>query len=173
MGNYLDQTGLQSVLSNIKTWATNTFAPKTLKTINGESIVGSGNISISGGSGGSSPSDLADYVIEQGDNGYWTYTKWKSGKCELWRHYTATFAMSTSNNGWYTTAAERTLTLPFSVMDAIVDGSGIDAPYVVRGSVEDTTLTWRPYRIQSSSSTERKFQLHIKGFYEYRVGGLS
>lgn len=62
MGAYLDNTGLGKLLSVIKSWATDAFASKshthsgyltahqTLKTINGESLVGTGDITISGGS---------------------------------------------------------------------------------------------------------------------------
>lgn len=136
----------------------------SLKTINGESLVGSGDITISGESGGGLPSDLVNYVIAEGYDGDWHYTKWKNGKCEIWRQYTATFAMTTSSVGWYTTSADRTLTLPFAVEDdAVVTGSGTGGAYVIRGEVTGTTLTWRPYRVQSSSSTERTFGLRILG----------
>lgn len=113
--------------------------------------------------GGSLPADLIDYVVDEGTDSNWNYIKWKNGRCELWRQYTATFAMTTSTGGWYASSADRTLTLPFEVMDAVVTGCGLDAPYLIKGSVEGATLTWRPYRLQSSASTERKFQLTIVG----------
>jgi hypothetical protein len=32
-------------------------------------------------------SAIADYIVEQGTSGAWTYRKWASGSCELWCTY--------------------------------------------------------------------------------------
>lgn len=64
-----------------------------IKTINGTSILGSGDINISG-------SELLnkeniDYIIEQGtkevDGVTWTYEKWNSGTFKMWGTVTATY----------------------------------------------------------------------------------
>lgn len=47
MANYLDKTGLQKLINLIKSWAQPLLVSGTnIKTINNESILGSGNISI-------------------------------------------------------------------------------------------------------------------------------
>lgn len=42
---------------------------------------------------------LADYVIEQGTSGIWTYRKWNSGIAECWAYSQITFDTSTSSSG--------------------------------------------------------------------------
>ena len=64
MSKYLDYTGLQRFWDKVKTFLTNGYQPKlvsgtNIKTINNESLLGSGNISVGGGGGAS-----VDYVIE-------------------------------------------------------------------------------------------------------------
>lgn len=41
----------------------------------------------------------ADYVVEQGTSGAWTYRKWNSGVSECWAHFGTT---STNNGAWTT-----------------------------------------------------------------------
>ena len=45
------------------------------------------------------PVTTADYVIEQGTSGIWTYRKWNSGISECWGVYTATLTNYASNIG--------------------------------------------------------------------------
>ena len=33
----------------------------------------------------------SDYVVEQGESGYWFYRKWNSGLCEMWGWCTASY----------------------------------------------------------------------------------
>ena len=40
--------------------------------------------------------NLADYVVEQGTSGIWTYRKWNSGIAECWGRYSASTAISTA-----------------------------------------------------------------------------
>lgn len=45
------------------------------------------------------PVTTADYVVEQGTDGIWTYRKWSSGISECWGVYTATLTNYASNIG--------------------------------------------------------------------------
>lgn len=45
--------------------------------------------------------NLADYVVEQGTSGYWTYRKWNSGISECWLTWTGTLSHYWSGNGLY------------------------------------------------------------------------
>ena len=93
---YLDKSGLTYFWGKLKAY----FQPKlvsgtNIKTINNQSVLGSGNISISGG-GGVTP---ADYIVEKGKSGNWYYEKWNSGKVEAWGHATSgTLSMAASGN---------------------------------------------------------------------------
>ena len=43
----------------------------------------------------------ADYIVEQGTSGIWTYRKWNSGVAECWGTYTSGNISVASRNGWY------------------------------------------------------------------------
>ena len=62
-----------------------------IKTINSQSILGSGNIQISGG--GIVPDD---YVIAHGTSGNWYYRKWNSGRIEAWGALNVTQSKTTA-----------------------------------------------------------------------------
>ena len=46
--------------------------------------------------GGSGTLPVADYVVEQGTSGIWTYRKWNSGIAECW----TTSRLNTTGNAW-------------------------------------------------------------------------
>lgn len=48
--------------------------------------------------GGIVPVDMADYIVEQGTSGIWTYRKWASGVAECWGVYTISNAVC--NTAW-------------------------------------------------------------------------
>ena len=108
-----------------------------IKTINNKSLLGSGNITIEGGSGGSTdweditnkpdtftPSvhthtiseitDAVDYIVEQGTSGNWTYRKWNSGLIEMMGYVTVSLGSTwTSVGGHYRYVTS--VTMPFSI----------------------------------------------------------
>lgn len=45
------------------------------------------------------PSTLADYVVEQGTDGIWTYRKWNSGIAECWGYTSVPSATYNANGG--------------------------------------------------------------------------
>ena len=55
-----------------------------------------------------------DFVIEQGTSGIWTYTKWNSGKVELFARTGVTCAVSTQHNYIYRSEVQY-IALPFTV----------------------------------------------------------
>lgn len=61
--------------------------------INGNLYVG-GDIQIGN-------TDLADYVVEQGTSGIWTYRKWNSGIAECWGIYGFSTAINTAWGSLY------------------------------------------------------------------------
>ena len=89
---YLDDNGLAYLWGKLKDYFQVKLVSGTnIKTINNNSLLGSGNISISGG--GVTPND---YVVDLDtitmDSCNWTYRRWNSGVAECWMTYTFTTA---------------------------------------------------------------------------------
>ena len=73
---YLDDSGMSYFWGKLKDYFQAKLVSGTnIKTINNESVLGSGNIQV--------PSSV-DYIVEQGTSGIWTYRKWNSGIAECW-----------------------------------------------------------------------------------------
>lgn len=73
---YLDDTGMSYFWGKLKDYFQAKLVSGTnIKTINNETLLGSGDIAL--------PSP-ADYIVEQGTSGIWTYRKWNSGIAECW-----------------------------------------------------------------------------------------
>ena len=75
---YLDDSGLSYLWGKLKDYFQVKLVSGTnIKTVNNNSLLGNGNITISGGGG-------TDYITEEGTDGIWTYRKWNSGIAECW-----------------------------------------------------------------------------------------
>lgn len=75
---FLDDNGLAYLWGKLKDYFQVKLVSGTnIKTINNNSLLGSGNITISGGGG-------TDYITEESTDGIWTYRKWNSGIAECW-----------------------------------------------------------------------------------------
>lgn len=59
-------------------------------------------------------SPLADFVIQQGTSGVWTYRKWKSGIAECWCQYSFTAAITTAWGVLYESSAVTLPSFPFT-----------------------------------------------------------
>ena len=51
--------------------------------------------------GGAGTLPVADYVVEQGTSGIWTYRKWNSGIAECWCAVADTVTYEAEIHGWY------------------------------------------------------------------------
>jgi hypothetical protein len=152
---YLDSTGLAYLWGKIKEkFQVKLVSGTNIKTINNQSLLGSGNISISGG--GVTP---YDYITERGTSGKWTYEKWNSGKVEAWYAGSVTPGSVSQNS---------TNKLYFSHSNTLAIPSGIfpGTPTHIMGFVHQsngrqisiyanpasaTSLTWQIW--QSTNST--------------------
>lgn len=87
--------------------------------------------------------NLVDYVIEQGEDNYWTYRKWNSGVAEAWRSDSGTASQAGTINSWY--YRENSYNLPSIFISApTVVSSGKWGTGVSLGStraITDTTVT--------------------------------
>ena len=100
-----------------------------IKTINGNSILGSGNLVISGG--GSEPT-MQTLSVTSGGSGTWHYRIWPSGWQEAWYQGSITFSNASSTaNGW--NRSTQNFALPISFAD--------DASILVSGSYSGKIYT--------------------------------
>lgn len=62
---------------------------------------------------------IADYVVDQGTSGIWTYRKWNSGLAECWGTYSASIAVNTTSPayGGYR-SAQQNVTMPSGLFNA-------------------------------------------------------
>ena len=61
---------------------------------------------------------IADYVVEQGTSGIWTYRKWNSGIAELWGTYTGTSVTPTAWGNIYASDTIPRIDYPFAFTSA-------------------------------------------------------
>lgn len=84
-----------------------------IKTVNGNSLLGSGNLVISGG--GSEPT-MNTLTVTSGGSGTWYYRTWPSGWQEAWYQGSIQFTTAaTSAGGWY--RSTKNFALPISFAD--------------------------------------------------------
>ena len=96
-------------------------------------------------------SPLADFVIQQGTSGAWTYRKWKSGIAECWCQYSFTTAISTAWGVLYESGAIALPNFPFTFAEIphvhISTENSNYAMFVERGSSSSWSTTTNPGKI--------------------------
>lgn len=96
-------------------------------------------------------SPLADFVIQQGTSGIWTYRKWKSGTAECWGQYSFTTAISTAWGVLYESGAIALPNFPFTFAEIphvhISTENSNYAMFVERGSSSSWSTTTNPGKI--------------------------
>ena len=80
---------------------------------------------------------LADYIVDQGTDGIWTYRKWNSGIAECWgRGAVTTYSCTTqSGNLWYTST---NFAFPSGLFTSVISGQSNRAQGT--GSTPSNTL---------------------------------
>lgn len=63
-------------------------------------------------------SQESDYVVEQGESGFWTYRKWNSGLAELWGNRGESLPINTEWGSIFRSAATTPLEYPFEFVSA-------------------------------------------------------
>lgn len=68
---------------------------------------------------------LADFIVEQGTSGIWTYRKWNSGIAECWGTTRFTNAPMTSawGYGYYSSSVGRSIALPSPLFTSVISAS--------------------------------------------------
>jgi len=134
-----------------------------IKTINNESLLGSGNIVIGGG-GGSNPA--VDYIIEQDGNSTSGYRKWSSGRMECWVVQTYTGTINTSWGSMYRTSGIAGTAWPQTFASIYhcfqgLEGNAGDMAWVAPQKVATTTNAPDFYLMRGAALTSSKaFRIH-------------
>lgn len=104
-------------------------------------------------------SATADYVVEQGTSGMWTYRKWNSGVMECWGTYSATIAVTTSAGayGGYRSSLITADAFPYT-FDSVptVIGLSMTPSGVYISNAYDSTTTNACFYLACGSSTSSK-----------------
>lgn len=110
----------------------------------------------------------ADYIVEQGTDGIWTYRKWNSGIAECWGKWTETLS-NYSTVGTLYGFVSSSKSLPFSISNAVATytvsvGNGFAMPASGMGSIDTEPLTAvKGYSLATNSgsrSTIWEFQIY-------------
>ena len=167
--------------AKVKAYVTNALTSKqdalvsgtNIKTINSQSILGSGNIVIEGGSGGTS---AVDYVIEQASTSTGGYRKWSSGRMECWAVQTYTGTINTSWGSMYRTGGIAGVAWPQTFASIYhcfqgLEGNDGDMAWVAPQRVATTTNAPDFYLMRGASLTSSKaFRIHHYGIGTWGTG---
>lgn len=108
----------------------------------------------------------ADYVVETGTSGGWTYKKWKGGTYEMFGTFTVTPSESTQNSSLYRTN-NMTIAVPFKISSACVTGTVVGYYWITNGGISGTDkITLRLMSDKTFSTTSAiEVRLHVVGVY--------
>ena len=117
-------------------------------------------------------SPLADFVIQQGTSGVWTYRKWKSGIAECWCQYSFTAAITTAWGVLYESSAVTLPSFPFTFSQIpqvhISADNSSNALFIERGNSSAWATVSSPgkmyaVRPKSTESTTYKVGIYVIG----------
>ena len=107
-----------------------------------------GNVRVNG-------SPLADFVIQQGTSGIWTYRKWKSGIAECWCQYSFTAAITTAWGVLYESSAVTLPSFPFTFSQIpqvhISADNSSNALFIERGNSSAWATVHRIHKVEQQS----------------------
>lgn len=109
----------------------------------------------------------ADYVVETGVSGGWTYKKWKGGTYEMFGTFEITPTSSTKNEALYRTN-NMTIKVPFTINSAYVSGTVVGYYWITNGGISgDSAITLRLMSDKEFSTTNAiEVRLAVVGTYD-------
>lgn len=108
----------------------------------------------------------ADYVVETGTDGGWTWRKWKGGTYEMHGTFEVTPTSSTVQETLYRTN-NMTIEVPFPISSAIVTGTAVGYYWITNGGISGTQkITLRLMSDKTfSTTTAIEVRLAVAGTY--------
>ena len=109
----------------------------------------------------------ADYVVETGVSGGWTYKKWKGGSYEAFGTFEVTPSEVTLNNTLYR-SNNMSIALPFAISSAYVVGTAVGFYWITNGGISgDGAITLRIMSDKELSTTGSiEVRLVVMGIYK-------
>lgn len=110
---------------------------------------------------------VADYVIETGTSGGWTYKRFKGGTYEMFGTFTITPTASTLRDSLYRTD-NMTIDLPFTISSAYVSGTAVGYYWITNGGISgNKKITLRLMGTREfDTTTAIEVRLMVFGTYE-------
>ena len=109
---------------------------------------------------------IADYIVEQGTSGIWTYKKWNSGIVEAWANASTTQAIATALGNIYRAPNAVTTNFPFTITEPkvhLASQSGVvNGAYIAE--LSNTSFSWYPIKYgKDSTSRVRTIATYVNG----------
>lgn len=109
---------------------------------------------------------IADYIVEQGTSGIWTYKKWNSGIVEAWAKVSTTQAIATALGNVYRAPNAVTTNFPFTITEPkvhLASQSGVvNGAYIAE--LSNTSFSWYPIKYgKDTASKVRTIAAYVNG----------
>ena len=109
---------------------------------------------------------IADYIVEQGTSGIWTYKKWNDGIVEAWANASTTQAIATALGNVYRAPNAVTTNFPFTITEPkvhLASQSGVvNGAYIAE--LSNTSFSWYPIKYgKDSTSRVRTIAAYVNG----------
>ena len=109
---------------------------------------------------------IADYIVEQGTSGIWTYKKWNGGIVEVWAKVSTTQAIATALGNVYRAPNAVTTNFPFTITEPkvhLASQSGVvNVAYI--SELSNTSFSWYPIKYgKDSTSRVRTIAAYVNG----------
>ena len=109
---------------------------------------------------------IADYIVEQGTSGIWTYKKWNDGIVEAWANASTKQAIATALGNVYRAPNAVTTNFPFTITEPkvyLVSQSGVvNGAYIAE--LSNTSFNWFPIKYgKDSTSRVRTIAAYVNG----------
>ncbi|MGN0693727.1 MAG: hypothetical protein ACI4LK_02310 [Lentihominibacter sp.] len=116
---------------------------------------------------------IADYVVEEGSNSYGSYSKWNSGKAEVFFGHYSSSGLTTAS--WVSPIYYKDMTTWTNVFNKIRNGIFIESPRLIVQSSESQIISVVYYNLTAAGATMRFLTAGAKtdvayGFQAYASG---
>lgn len=123
----------------------------------------------------------ADYIVEEGKSGIWTYRKWASGIAECWGVYSYNTAISSAWGNAYEGAKAPQQSYPFTFIErpfeqGLLFSKGNVGHWTEQFEANTTSKSGTYFPVRPSSMTTSsafELQLYVKGFWKEFTPSMS